>query len=242
MKIHLTCLILTLFSLNSFAQKKSQKVPKEITGYERKILDINIDGIKDKALYFASKVKGKKPLLIFLHGAGGRNRDVTKVNCQFTRGFSNFDLVCDVVHPASPGMWNPKAIDELIVHMLKTYDLDPSRVYVAGFSMGGAGTWYHIFEGQQPVAAYMPMGSGASKTGKVHEKWDISQIGDKQIWMIHGDKDKVVPYANAKESADLISKVAPNFKFTTLKGVPHTAGDTYKKKETFTWLLSHKTK
>ena len=159
------------FSLNSFAQKKSQKVPKEITGYERKILDINIDGVKDKALYFASKVKGKKPLLIFLHGAGCRNRDVTKVNCQFTRGFSNFDLVCDVVHSASPGMWNPKAIDELIVHMLKTYDLDPSRVYVAGFSMGGACTWYHIFEGQQPVAAYMPMGSGASKTGKVHEKW-----------------------------------------------------------------------
>ena len=188
------------------------------------------------------KLKAKSLLLVYLHGAGGRNRDVTKVNCNFAQGFSKFELACDVVHPASPGMWKAKAIDELIGHMLKNYDLDATRVYVAGFSMGGAGTWVHVFEGQQPIAAYMPMGSGASKTGKVHEKWDISKVGDKQIWMIHGDKDKVVPYANAKESADLIAKVAPNFKFTTLKGVSHAPGDTYRKKETFTWLLSHTTK
>ena len=65
MKMKFVYLFLAVFSLTAFAQKKSKKAatPKEIAGYERQVLDIKIEGIKDKALYFASKAKGKKPFI-----------------------------------------------------------------------------------------------------------------------------------------------------------------------------------
>ena len=232
--VFLAFLVLTGMAQN---KKKSPATPK---GYAKQVLDLKINGIKDKVLYYKSKVKGKKPLLVYLHGAGGHKRDVAAQHSAFASGYSKFNITCDVVHPQSQGMWSPQALDKLIEHMVKTYEIDSKRVYIAGFSMGGAGTWYHIFEGKYPVAAYMPMGSGASKTGKVHEKWEIEKCKGKHIWMIHGDKDKVVPYANAKESADLLSKVNPQFIFTTLEGVAHNPGNLYKNKETFTWLLKHK--
>ena len=237
----LVCLSFLVFS--GLAQDKKKKViPKDPAGYKRTVVKVNIEGIKDKILYMSSTGKGKKPLLIYLHGAGGHKRDISAVSSPFAMGYSRFKISCDVVHPQSQKMWSPKAIDELIAFMLKNYEIDPKKIYLAGFSMGGAGTWYHVFEGKYPVAAYMPMGSGASKTGKVHEKWDIDKCKDKHIWMIHGDKDKVVPYANAKESADLISKISKRFIFTTLEGVAHNPGNLYKSKETFDWLLKHSSK
>lgn len=220
------------------AQDK-KNTPPTPQGYNKQVLDLKIQGIKDKVLYYSLTTEGKRPLLVYLHGAGGHKRDVAAQPSAFASGYSRYNLNCDVVHPQSQGMWSPQALDKLIEHMVKTYEIDPKRVYIAGFSMGGAGTWYHVFEGKYPVAAYMPMGSGASRTDKIHEKWDIENCRGKNIWMIHGDKDEVVPYANAKESADLISEISPQFIFTTLKHVAHNPGDLYKKKETFTWLLKH---
>ena len=241
MKLIMAVLVcMSFLTFSGLAQDKKKKgVPKDPAGYKRTVVDVNIEGIKDKVLHLSSKKSGKRPLLIYLHGAGGHKRDLSTQNSAFAAGYSKFNLVCDVVHPQSQGMWKPAAIDKLIAFMLKNYEIDPKRVYIAGFSMGGAGTWYHVFEGKYPVAAYMPMGSGASKTGKVHEKWDIEKCKDKHIWMIHGDKDKVVPYANAKESADLISKISKRFIFTTLEGVAHNPGNLYKNKETFDWLLKY---
>ncbi|VGO21871.1 hypothetical protein [Pontiella sulfatireligans] len=83
------------------------------------------------------------------------------------------------------------------------------------------------------------MASGASKTGKIHEKWDIEKIKDKPIWMFHGDRDTVVPYANAKESADLIAQINPQFKFTSFEGATHKSMKLpFETEELYTWILS----
>ena len=241
-KILTVLVCLSFIPFTGLAQNKKKVIPKNPAGYKRQVLDIKIEGLKDKVLYMASTVQGKKPLLIYLHGAGGHKRDIATHPSQFAKGYSLFKITCDVVHPQSQSMWSPHALDKMIAHMLSNYEIDPKRVYIAGFSMGGAGTWYHVFEGKYPVAAYMPMGSGASRTAKVHDKWDIEKCKGKRIWMIHGDKDKVVPYANAKESADLLTKINPQFIFTTLEGVAHNPGNIYKKKETFEWLLKFSSK
>ena len=39
--------------------------------------------------------------------------------------------------------------------------------------------------------------------------------------MFHGDGDSVVPFANAKETADKIKLINPKFKWTVFPGVKH---------------------
>ena len=106
--------------------------------------------------------------------------------------------------------------------------------------MGGAGTWVYGFEGKHDIAAFVPGGSGASKTAKVHDKWDLNLMKDKPIWMYHGDQDKVVPFANAAETAALMEKLNPQFKFIVLEGIAHSSGTTFKTKDFFEWLFRQK--
>lgn len=94
------------------------------------------------------------------------------------------------------------------------------------------------FEGRHPITAYVPMASGASKTGKIHERWDLSKMKDRPIWMFHGELDTVVPYGHAKESAELMAKLNPRFKFTTFPGVDHgSMKHVFAVDEMYRWLL-----
>jgi predicted peptidase len=45
---------------------------------------------------------------------------------------------------------------------------DQSRIYLGGFSMGGADTWTCAFESRHPLAAISPMASAVSHRAKIH--------------------------------------------------------------------------
>ncbi len=219
--------------------KKGGKAPPPLPGYTRTIISPGIDGLMDKVLYYAADKPGKNPLLIFLHGAGGHKADITKLRSPFAEGCSRNALVCDVIRPQSQKGWSAQSVDQLLDYMIANYEIDENRIYVAGYSMGGAGTWTYAFEGSHDIAAFVPIASGASRTGKIHEKWDIERVKDKPVWMFHGDQDTVVPYANAKESADLISAINPKFKFTVFEGVGHKSFSLpFRNEELYTWVLA----
>jgi len=229
-----------IFVLLSFSHLPLQAAPTsklDIEGYQRSILNLDIQGLGKQAVYYASDKTGPKPLFIYLHGAGWMRKDITKSTSPIAKGFMEFGYTCDVLLPHSKSMWKAKSLDQLISKIVKTNDIDTTKIYIGGFSMGGAGTWVHGFEGEQAIAAYVPMGSGASKTAKVHDKWDLKDMKDKPIWMFHGEKDKVVPYENAAETAQLMKELNPHFKFTTFEGVAHTPGGVYKMKSFYEWLF-----
>lgn len=49
------------------------------------------------------------------------------------------------------------AVIELIEYMIKTYQVDPARIYVTGASMGGGGTWELAQRRPDLIAAAFPM-------------------------------------------------------------------------------------
>lgn len=222
------------------AQKEKDK-PNTYKHYERTILDLNIEGLLNKAVYYKhDEEMPRRPLLVYLHGSGGDKGPLEEFGSQAAKSLSKFDLVCDVIQPRSKTNWKAKSIDALIDLMIADHQTDPKRIYVGGYSMGGAGTWAYGFEGKHDVAAFLAIASGASKKEMVHEKWDLEIMKRKPIWMIHGALDTVVPYDNAKATADLMEKINPNFKFTTLKGSTHKMGDVFEMKEVFAWLLQQR--
>ena len=117
--------------------------------------------------------KGSVPLILALHGTGDdplmfvdeigllevAGREKAAVIAPFEEGLVIVHEGSRVVMgaPVSEGIL-VKALPRLIDHMLKKYPaLDTSRVYAAGYSLGGGATLRAIYGGMEKIAAAVPM-------------------------------------------------------------------------------------
>jgi predicted peptidase len=108
------------------------------------------------------------PLMLFLHGAGERGSDLNLVKQHGPPKLieQGKDLPFIVVSPQCPtGLWWPELLDTLnalLDEIESKYDVDPSRVYLTGLSMGGFGSWSLACDQPERFAAGA---SGSWETG-----------------------------------------------------------------------------
>lgn len=153
----------------------------------------------------------KYPLVIFLHGSGERGNDNT---AQLKWGVTNFATdEAMVLHPAfviapqcpKNETWSnvenyPQGgaiklkptpsksmtlLIELIHKFIKNYNVDTSRIYITGLSMGGYGTYDALERYPEMFAAAVPV-CGAGDTSRAK---DIAKI---PMWIFHGSEDAAV--------------------------------------------------
>ena len=205
---------------------------------------------------------GKKyPLLIFLHGAGGRG-DNNKGQLQDAGGLAAFEkagvngkrsayllagqvpkgkLWVDVpwsslehkMPPVSDSMrMMLEVVDAFVAD--KKNQVDPDRIYVMGLSMGGYGTWDAIQRRPKFFAAAVPICGGGDKTmGKA--------LAHLPIWAWHGDKDGVIKVSRTQDMIAAIKAAGGSPKYTELKGVGHNAWkDCWASQEMWDWLFAQK--
>src|SRR5262249_57751359 len=91
------------------------------------------------------------------------------------------------------GPWTTQKNEDIVVwpnkSAMKTYAIDPKRVALTGFSMGGEGTWYIGSRHQDLFTAVIPIaGRPAGSTD-----WKIP------VCVIHSKKDQVVPIGPAEQ-------------------------------------------
>ena len=112
------------------------------------------------------KTQDKWPLMIFLHGAGERGSDLNKVKVHgppklVERGKG---LPFIIVSPQCPsGHWWPTKVETvmaLIDDIVEKYNVDESRIYLTGLSMGGYGTWAIACAHPERFAAIVPICGG----------------------------------------------------------------------------------
>ena len=132
--------------------------------------DIVVDNINRNYIVYAPKDLGtKRPLLISCHGMNqdaGYQRDMLKIEAiadtaKFVTVFPNgIDRGWDI-----GGDRDLRYMQALIDKMVERYDIDPNRVYISGFSMGGMFTYHCMnrmadkFAAFAPISGY-PMGGG----------------------------------------------------------------------------------
>jgi predicted peptidase len=198
-------------------------------------------GVSPSVLFFKQQASGKKPLILFLHGHGKAPEEINQAETPsiLAKQTSAYDLPFHILQPRAIRGWHASDLDALLDYVIQKYEVDESRIYVGGFSMGGAGTWTCAFESRHPIAAIFPMASGASRTEKIHEKWDLNNVKDLPVWMFHGELDTMVPFANAKETADRMKKINPRFKFTSFPDLGHKKGNAVKARDLYDWLLRY---
>ena len=196
--------------------------------------------LKKHAYMAYPKVKpaGKLPLLIALHGAGGKARDLETYlrraaglkneNGKYEDGIKGLGLAelskqnIVLLEPSSSASWNPNTLNVMLDYILDTYkDIDKKKIYVMGHSMGGSGTWSWITKNPERFGA-AAVGSQGGNRGP----YDV--IKDLPIWLMlaQSDNSGKLEGGRGNQLAEGIQKVSTTeVKITIFPGANHAGGN-----------------
>lgn len=179
-----------------------------------------------------------RPLLLFLHGASlcGRNLDRVKRYGPMDALRYGKIIDCYILAPQNPGgSWNPEKLMNLIQWAEKNYNVDSTRIYVYGMSLGGYGTIDMCATYPDKIACGMALCGGASVS-------DVSGISRMPMWIVHGTADRAVPISSSDKVVEAIKAAGDDSRliYTRLKGVDHgRPARIFYMKQTYDWLFSH---
>ena len=179
--------------------------------------------------------KKRWPLLLYLHGSGERGDDLDRVskcgpNFHIGRGYG---LPLIVVSPQcpKPQSWDTEQLLALLDQVESRFSVDRERVYVAGFSMGGYGTWELASAAPKRFAAIVPVAGG----GRIETS---SELANLPIWAFHGDEDKTVPIEGTTKIIEAIQTAGGKPKLTIFPKTGHGIGNqVFSRTDVYDWLL-----
>jgi len=168
--------------------------------------------------------KGKLPLFVALHGGGrGVGHYSSAVRAWLGRvrvRLKNFIFLAPTVLRKEYAEWggNPEEeayVKEVIKAVKRTYNVDTDRVYLAGYSMGGYGTW-HIGGHEADTFAGLVSGAGGMlilrHLGEPWGKGIIANLMHTPIAFAHGSSDRPAPVWSDRKANEILTKLAQKYR------------------------------
>lgn len=183
----------------------------------------------------------KQPVLIFLHGKSLSGTDLNRVRRYgVLRAMDKGRKIpAIVVAPqVAKGNWNPDKVLEVLEYVKKNYNVDESRIYVCGMSLGGYGTLHFAGKYADKITAAVAICGG----GNVKDGCKLATI---PLWIQHGDVDYIVPMSESKKVVDAIKKCDENadVTLTIIKGGNHgNVERLFHEDAMYDWLFKQKRK
>ncbi|MEJ5056041.1 carboxylesterase family protein [Sphingobacterium sp. MYb382] len=183
------------------------------------------EAVKGKAAYdflldtMNYKKEIRSPLLIFLHGKSLSGSDLNRVKRYGVLYAKNRGIEIPssvIIAPQTSNGWDPDKVKDVLDYALANYNIDPSRVYVCGMSMGGYGTLDFVGKYPDQVAAAVAICGG----GSLKYANNLSTV---PVWIQHGSADRAVPASESKKIYQAIKKADPeaDAKLTIIPGGTH---------------------
>ncbi|MGN6546025.1 MAG: alpha/beta fold hydrolase [Aureliella sp.] len=185
--------------------------------------------------------KSRVPIMLFLHGRGESNGPLSLVAKwgppQLAESGQDFPFI--VVSPQCPreDAWSSDAqqarLAELLDFVIDKYHADTDRVYLAGLSMGGSGSWRMAADHSDRFAAVVPIcGRGDTE--------NASKLKDLPIWVWVGDQDRV--FDDNVQMAEAIRKAgSERVRLTTLENIGHNSWSAaFASPDLYAWLQQQK--
>ncbi len=224
-------------------KKKNKALQIKADGGER----IQADETKAPyAYYLRKRLKegdtAKVPLIISLHGSGGGNKGVDGLAINDESFFANTDHSYVFVKPVTRKGWDPDDLDTFLDTMLTDYAdlIDPKRVHLYRYSMGGHGSWRYGIEHGERIAAMMAIEGGFIRGSGPASQFDFSKFKDLPVWAFHNQDDPIVPLAAGQEPVDAVTAVGGSAKFTVHETGEHKIQlQKNLTPEVLEWLFSH---
>lgn len=215
--------------------------PTRADEYEARTITVGAQTLPYRLLKPPGYDKTKKyPLIIFFHGAGERGTDNNaQLNYAPRDVFQKADFQqahpCFILAPQCPpnDKWvemdwslltgsrptEPSPPMKLALGALDAveaeFNIDRSRVYVAGLSMGGFATWDCVTRFPARFAAGVPCCGGGDETTVTAE---IARV---PVWAFHSADDNVVHVERTRNMIAAMKKAGGSPKYTEYNGLGH---------------------
>lgn len=186
--------------------------------------------------------EGKRPLLISLHGGGGKKWSIAqqlarsaKVKGLALAEKANQDLI--LFAPNSSQSWDPATLNYALSLFLKRYpQVDEHRIYLMGHSMGGTGTLAWSIQNPDLFAAVSPSGFRLKD-----ENLAVENLLDVPIWLAVGSEDGVRPQDVMSLYLELKKLGNKQAGFTAFPGANHAQANAavFNSEDLVEWFLSH---
>lgn len=204
------------------------------------------------------------PIVLFLHGSGERGNDnhsqLIHGSTLFTSAENRSKFPAIVIFPQCPkdDYWSNVDVDRsgsnlklefhpekepttalslvmgLLSDLISTSYVDKDRVYVAGLSMGGMGTFEILSRMPATFAAAIPICGGGSDDG-------VEKFAQVPMWIFHGAKDDVVDPKYSLDMVEAILEAGGHPNFTLYENASHNSWDSaFAEPEFLPWLFSKK--
>lgn len=256
-KLILLLSVLLLFSLEFVAAQDE---------YERSVFVSSLgDSLNYRLLEPEVMQAGEKyPLVLFLHGAGERGNDnekqLTHGGQMFLNPVNREKYPAFVLFPQCPesGYWayenRPQsfiptqmpvgkempsvfqAVKELLEMYLANPQVDKSRIYIMGLSMGAMGTYDMVSRFPDIFAAAVPICGTVNPTR-------LSAARNVAFRIFHGDADDVVPVAGSRQAYKVLKAAGASVEYIEFPGCNHGSWNpAFNYPDFMKWLFTQKKK
>lgn len=205
------------------------------------------------------------PVMLYLHGSDERGDDNQgQLSGPAPSILANPNLFRFViVFPQCPvgRFWDKEMIEVAMTELdqtVKEFDSDESQLYLAGFSLGGYGTWSAAAMYPDKFAAVVPMsgriiprpGERRNVAPEIIELADApdpfaafaNRLKNTSVWIFHGANDNIVPVDSSRLMAKAL-KNAGNMTsmYTELENTGHVSlTAAFREPELFKWLAKQR--
>jgi predicted peptidase len=180
--------------------------------------------------------KKKYPLVIYLHGAGGRGRDINKMmeHAFFTDTETYLKDAVSALPQCYADTWFDifEQLEDYAEAMAALPYVDSNRVYLVGASMGGYGTWQLAMSRPELFAAIAPICGGGMY-------WNAARLKHTPTWAFHGDSDRTVLPEESHKMVERLIAAGGDARLTVYEKTSHNAWTpTFRNPEVWKWMLS----
>ncbi len=185
------------------------------------------------------------PVIMYLHGEDDRGDQVEMVETYGLPLLLEHELTLSaiVISPQCPQhtVWSneTQSLYNLFEQVQREFNVDPSRMYMTGWSMGGFGAWKFAIDYPDYLAAIAPLSSCLLPSASL--KSDLKKLHSLPIWTFHGQLDGVVPPESTQYLVDQIKENNPHLKYSRLDNYSHDIWQSvYNEDYLYDWLFVQK--
>lgn len=194
--------------------------------------------------HYSEQPQQNWPVLLYLHSADARSNDLQKVKqeglpyvLRMGRKLP-FVVVAPLCSPEEwwDSRWSLENLNVLLDELTEKYRVDSKRIYLTGWSMGGAGSWKLSSDYPTRFAAVVPI------SGRTQLKY-VAQLQNMPTWAFHGAKDTVVPVNESQKMIDALQNSGGNARLTIFPDTGHEVWlQAYTDPQLYEWLLKQSKK
>jgi predicted peptidase len=182
------------------------------------------------------------PLVLFLHGGAGRGRDNERQlldgNGMLVELFAGAEkeFPAFVLAPQTASAHDPATTLAILDDVRAGYRVDPTRLYVAGQSLGGYGLLDLVHARPTLFAAAVVIAAGGDPAR-------ASDLATVPTWFFHGEKDEPVPVEGVRRLVAAAKKAGAPVRYTEYAGEEHgVAWLVVKERELVPWVFAQRRK